>query len=290
MRLSTYPANAGKRLCVVVTTALLLIGLVLARPLLPAATAESGPGLARSPVVVSLTYDDGSADHLQAGELMARHGLKGTFYVNSSLLGAPGRLRVADALALQSAGNEIGGHTVTHADLPTISPDEQQRQICGDRTTLLGHGLRAADFAYPYGDDSAAVREVVRTCGYNSGRVVGGLASPGSCAGCPPAERIPPANLYSIATPDSVKPHTSVEELQNQVLQAEEHGGGWVVFVMHRICDGCDPYAAAPGVLDPFFAWPATRGPAGTVVKTVGEANDGTVHPAVPGLPPEPSP
>ncbi|MFI5931842.1 Ig-like domain-containing protein [Actinoplanes sp. NPDC051494] len=264
----------------------LATGLLFIRPWQPSANAEAEPAPARSPVTVSFTYDDGSSDQMEAAEIMARYGFKGTFYLNSSLLGASGRLSVAQATALQTAGNEIGGHTVTHADLPTLSPDEQARQICGDRTTLLGHGLQVSNFAYPYGDDSPAVQQVVRDCGYNSARVVGGIASSGSCYGCPPAEKLNPANKYAIETPDSIKPGTSLEAMQNYVMQAEENGGGWVVIVMHRVCDSCDPYAVAPSKLNAFSSWLADRGPGGTVVKTVAEVIGGPVQAAVPAPPP----
>jgi peptidoglycan/xylan/chitin deacetylase (PgdA/CDA1 family) len=288
MRRHKYTASDSRRLLLVALTLVLSIGLILSKPWQPDANADVAPPPARSPVTVSLTYDDGTVDQLKAAEMMAKYGLTGTFYLNSSLLGASGRLSAAQALALQAAGNEIGGHTVTHADLPTLSTDEQQRQICGDRSTLLARGLQAANFAYPYGDDNAAVQEVVRNCGYNSARVVGGVASPGSCYGCPTAEKLPPTKLYSIVTPDSVKPASSLVDLQNYVLQAEQNRGGWVVVVMHRICDGCDPYAASPGTLDTFFEWLAARKPDGTTVKTVAEVIGGPVKPAVPGPPPAP--
>ncbi|MFB9360192.1 Ig-like domain-containing protein [Actinoplanes nipponensis] len=269
-------------------TLVLATTLLFVRQWQPSAQAETGSVAARSPVTVSFTYDDGSSDQLDAAEIMSRYGFKGTFYLNSSLLGASGRLSVAQATALQSAGHEIGGHTVTHADLPTLSADEQARQVCNDRTTLLSHGLQVSNFAYPYGDDSPAVQQVVQNCGYNSARIVGGIASSGSCYGCPTAEKLPPVNPYAIATPESIKPGTSLEAMQNLVLQAEENGGGWVVLVMHRVCDRCDPYAVAPSTLDSFSSWLAGRGPGGTVVKTVADVIGGPVRAAVPGPAPQP--
>jgi hypothetical protein len=34
---------------------------------------------------------------------------------------------------IQEAGNELAGHTVSHADLPMLDVDEQRRQVCDDR-------------------------------------------------------------------------------------------------------------------------------------------------------------
>jgi peptidoglycan/xylan/chitin deacetylase (PgdA/CDA1 family) len=249
------------------------------------ADAEPAP---RRPVTVSLTYDDGTTDQLQAATIMARYGMKGTFYINSSRLGAPGRLTKDEVHALQDNGHEIGGHSVTHADLPTLDVDEQRRQVCNDRKTLLGNGFHVTNFAYPYGDDSAETQQVVASCGYNSGRVVGDIVSPGSCYGCPYAEKIPPTNPYGVKTPDSIKPASTLEQMQNYVLQAEQSTGGWVVIVMHRVCENCDPYAVTPAKLDGFLSWLVERAAGGTVVRTVAGVIGGPVRPAVDGPPPAP--
>lgn len=285
MRTTFRPGGLQNRIALIL--GVLVVAAFLVAP--PSERAARGDiGSPRAPVTVTLTYDDGTADQQVAADLMAKYDMKGTFYLNSSRLDQAGRLTTAQARQLQTDGNEIGGHTVTHADLPTLDPDEQARQICNDRVTLLQAGLRAASFAYPYGDDSADTQQAVAKCGYNSARVVGDILSPGSCHGCPVAEKIVPKNAYAIRTPDSIKPATTVEQMQNFVLQAESGGGGWVVLVMHRICDGCDEYAANPARLDAFFSWLAERGPDGTVVRTVGEVMGGTLKPAVNGPPPAP--
>ena len=46
------------------------------------------PRSLRRKAVVSLTFDDGTADQLAAARLLARHGIAGTFYVNSNLIAA----------------------------------------------------------------------------------------------------------------------------------------------------------------------------------------------------------
>jgi len=241
-----------------------------------------------SPVTVSLTYDDGSADQLQAATSMAKYGMHGTFYINSGRLGANGYMSTSDALSLQSQGNEVGGHTVSHADLPTLSANEAKRQICNDRVNLLNAGLQAKNFAYPYGDENPAVEQTVHDCGYNSARGVGDVVSPGTCSRCPYAETMPPSNPYALKTPDSVKDYTTLEDMENHVLQAEQHGGGWVVLVMHHVCRGCDPYSVPPVQLDSFLSWLSARTARGTTVKTVDEVIGGSLQPAVAGPPPPP--
>jgi peptidoglycan/xylan/chitin deacetylase (PgdA/CDA1 family) len=257
--------------------------------LAPAPRAAAATTASHAPVVVSLTYDDGAADQVQADSIMTKYGMRGTFYINSGRLGQTGYMSTMDALGLQADGHEVGGHTVSHADLPTLSPDEAKRQVCNDRVNLLSAGLDVRNFAYPYGDENDAVQQIVQACGYNSARGVGDVVSPGTCSGCPYAERIPPAVPYAIDTPDSIKNYTTLEDMENYVLQAEQHGGGWVVLVMHHVCSNCDPYSVPAVQLDTFLAWLAARAAGGTTVKTVGEVIGGAQQPAVPG-PPPPSP
>jgi peptidoglycan/xylan/chitin deacetylase (PgdA/CDA1 family) len=247
--------------------------------------------VAHPAVVVSLTFDDGSPDQLQADTIMARYGMHGTFYVNSGRLNQPGYMSASQVVTLQSDGNEVAGHTVSHADLPTLTQDEATREVCNDRVNLLGLGLNVRNFAYPFGDNNAAVQQIVKNCGYNSARRVGDIVSPGTCSGCRYAESIPPANPYAVITPDSIKSDTSLLDMENYVLQAEQNGGGWVPLVMHHVCTGCNTLSITPALLDAFLAWLAPRAADGTIVKTIEDVIGGPLQAPVSGpLLPPPSP
>ena len=101
--------------------------------------------------VVSLTFDDSTADQRQAVQILDRHGLKGTFFTNSGTVDTPGYLTRGDLLQIEEEGHEIGGHTVLNTDLTRIDPAEARREVCIDRKTLQGWGLHPVAFAYPYG-------------------------------------------------------------------------------------------------------------------------------------------
>ncbi|MCU1677292.1 MAG: polysaccharide deacetylase [Frankiales bacterium] len=252
----------------------------------PAQAATAPKPIKHMPTVVSLTFDDGTPDQVATDGMLTRYGMRGTYYVNSGRLGAAGYMSTNDALALQSHGHEIAGHTVSHADLPTLGDDEAKRQVCNDRANLLRSGLNASNFAYPFGDQNATIQRIVADCGYNSARGVGDIVSPGTCSGCRYAETIPPLSAYDLATPDSIKDYTTLTDMQNYVLQAEQHSGGWVVLVMHHVCSGCNPYSVAPSQLDSFLSWLAARSAGGTTVRTVAQVIGGTLKPAVDGPPP----
>src|SRR4051794_6444017 len=246
---------------------------------------------AASATVVSLTFDDGNQDQYDtARPILIAHQMVATFYINSSRVNTSGYLTQAQIAQLAADGNEIAGHTVDHADLPTLPIDDQKREVCNDRVALLNMGFQVKNLAYPYGDANATTQQVAADCGYNSARTVGGVVSPGSCNGCPVAESIPPANAYYTQTPDSVKTSTTLANLQTYVTQAERGGGGWVELVIHHVCNGCgDDYAVSPATLTAFLDWLAPRSAQGTRVGTVDSIIGGSLKPGVPG-PPLPPP
>ena len=163
------------------------------------------PAVAKAaPTIVSLTFDDGTADQYAARTMLAQHSLHGTFYINSNNIGlSPSFLSWNQVADLAADGNEIGGHTLDHVDLTSVTSTEATRQVCSDRQALLSHGLAATDFAYPYGASNASVESIVRGCGYSSARRAWGLCNIGLM---PPncndvvAEPVPPRNVWEIAT------------------------------------------------------------------------------------------
>jgi peptidoglycan/xylan/chitin deacetylase (PgdA/CDA1 family) len=240
--------------------------------------------------IVSLTFDDTLVDQTQVADMAAARGMRVTFFVNSPRLDHAGYMSLADVLAFQAQGHEIGGHTISHADLPTLDLDEAKRQVCNDRVALLADGFAVRTFAYPFGDNNAVVDQIVADCGYNSARDVGGLPSNGSCSGCPFANTVPPATPYAVRTPDSIKIDTTLDVLEGYVLQAEQHGGGWVPLVFHHVCDGCNQLSVSPAMLGEFLDWLAARNANGTVVETMGNVIGGPVQPGVDGPPPDQGP
>lgn len=224
------------------------------------------PSEQASPTIVTLTFDDGTDGHALAGEILARRGLRGTFYVNSGRVGTAGFLGWSALRALAQSGHELAGHTIDHPDLTALGEGELDRQICGDRSALAARGHAAVSFAYPFGRSNAAARAVVESCGFASGRIVGGIA----CPNCILVESIPPANRFAVRTPNSIKRDTPLSAMQKLVTDAEAGGGGWIVLVIHKLCAGCDDnLAIEPRTLEELADWLKARGERGTLVRTM---------------------
>ncbi|WP_437282979.1 polysaccharide deacetylase family protein [Sorangium sp. So ce375] len=238
--------------CVVVCLAAVLLAPVLltGRP----------PG----PLVVSIEFDDGLADQFSVRSLLAEHRMHATFFVNSGRLDHPGHLTVAQLRALASDGHEIGGHTIDHVRLPGLRASEQRRQICEDRRALLALGFAVSDFAYPWGAHDSVSTELVRSCGYDSGRRAGGLVFP-SCIVCPPAESIPPRDPMATRAPGSLHRSQRVPAIQALIRRAQKDGG-WIQLIFHHVCDPCGEYSISRQDFSTLLDWLAEERDAGRVV------------------------
>lgn len=251
---------------------------------LPGVAAAAGSATA-APTVVTISFDDGWDNQWQARDILAARGMRATFYVNGRFTGLPGRLTMPQLRLLAAAGHEIGGHTLSHAHLPALSPDDQRRQVCDDRAVLVAQGFPARSFAYPHGENDATTRAIVASCGYTNGRTVQGIGSAACLSTCIPAESIPPLDAMATRTPPGVRDTTTLADLQTLVTRAESRGGGWVQIFFHQLCDGCGIYGSRPSLLAAFADWLAPRAATGTVVRTAGEVVGGPAAPAVLGPP-----
>jgi peptidoglycan/xylan/chitin deacetylase (PgdA/CDA1 family) len=230
---------------------------------------------------VSFTFDDGDADQLMAARVLRRYRMDGTFYIITGAVGTPDYLTLTNLRTLAADGDEIGGHTVSHLELPHVAAAEARRQVCDGRNTLLRWGFRVTSFAYPGGSYSPAAEAIVAACGFDSARTVAGLHSPG-CPRCTAAEAIPPADPDAIRAPGQVDGTWTLADLEDVVTNAERHGGGWLPLIFHHICvASCSGLDTRVSLLNAFARWLSARQDAGTVVQTVGQVVGGPLRPAV---------
>lgn len=93
----------------------------------------------------------------------------------------PSPLMNADTMkSWHLAGMEVGSHTLDHPRLTELPLDAAALQIQQSRNLLGEHlGVPVTAFCYPYGEQSDALRQLVRDAGYsNATTTVGGLVRP----------------------------------------------------------------------------------------------------------------
>lgn len=149
---SIRPRSIGAT--VALTAGCLIPGLVAS----PAAQAASTSG-----GVVSFTFDDGRTNQLtNAAPLLKAAGMKGTFFIISDALTWGGSyLTSSQVRQLADAGNEIGNHTKTHANLTKLSASEVRSEFKTSQQKLTSvTGVSPRSCAYPHGAANSTVESV----------------------------------------------------------------------------------------------------------------------------------
>ena len=133
---------------------------------------------------LTLSYDDGVDQDIRLIDIMHRHGLKGTFNINSGLYAPEGhvwpegeihrRMTVTDSQKLYlNSGMEVAVHSLTHPFLEKLSQIDCTYEIMEDRKNLeRDYGCDVRGMAYPFGTFSDEVVEVLRKCGISYARTV----------------------------------------------------------------------------------------------------------------------
>jgi peptidoglycan/xylan/chitin deacetylase (PgdA/CDA1 family) len=161
---------------------------------------------------VHLTFDDGYANFLtHAWPLCVQYGFPATVFPIAGYVGRSNswdltfprtpHLGWSDLRALADAGVTIGAHTVTHPFLSRIAPKAAKIEIEESKARVEdGIGGPVDVFAYPHGDSSPLVRQLVEDAGYDAAFA---LDSPGGGA-TRDRWRAPRTAIYSIDSPGRV--------------------------------------------------------------------------------------
>jgi peptidoglycan/xylan/chitin deacetylase (PgdA/CDA1 family) len=249
--------------------------------------ALAGASTAAANTYVSLTFDDGNTDQLAAQPILEEHGMAATFYIITDRVSVrPGVFTWEDIASLFADGNEIGGHTTNHVSLTAETPQEAMAAVCDARQVLLARGYPQVSFAYPRGDNDAATDQIVKECGYLSGRDVT-VTADWPMQG----ETIPPVDPLSVRTPGSVDIDDTLASIEQRIMDVEAaddangSADAWIPLVIHHICDptvtdcadpnGVDNQYITPSDFDALLDWLQMRGPA-TRVETMDKVMDPT--------------
>lgn len=130
----------------------------------------------------NITYDDGVVQDVRFVKLLNRHGLKGTFNLNSRLMeeefqwihpsGVTIKRLSPDAVLKLYEGHEIASHTLTHPYMNELTDGELLRQLWEDRKNLEWHfGREVKGFAVPFSYYSGKIARCAEKCGFEYARM-----------------------------------------------------------------------------------------------------------------------
>ena len=119
---------------------------------------------------LTLSYDDGVRQDKRLLEIMSKHGIKGTFNINSgNFAKEEGSLRMTEKTAkelYEQYGCEVACHGVKHLSLSQVPSAQAVADVVNDRINLenlFGKVIRGMAYANGCYDDN--VVEILRQCG-----------------------------------------------------------------------------------------------------------------------------
>ncbi|GLK50471.1 xylanase [Brevundimonas intermedia] len=193
--------------------------------------------------VLSLSFDDIPASAwLEAGPVLAQHGVKATYYVCGGLEGGRNldlpQFETEHLQALHEAGHEVGCHTYEHVSTLTLSPAELDASLARNAAWVSERldDYQMLSFAYPFGDCALGSKAIIDRrflCGrgvrdgVNAGRADRNL-------------------LQAIGLESRRLPGYHLEQLVANTAASK----GWLIAYGHDVSDAPTPYGCRPEDID----------------------------------------
>lgn len=125
---------------------------------------------------LTFSYDDGQEFDKRLIDIFDKHGMKGTFHLNSGRLGisrGKDHFMKPEEVAQVYRGHEVACHGVEHRNLPTITLQQAAAEIGEDRLALeeLTGGL-VQGMSYAFGNYTESIKQIARSFGIKYSRTV----------------------------------------------------------------------------------------------------------------------
>ncbi len=193
--------------------------------------------------VASISFDDFPRNAWTlGGPVMARHGVRGTYYTAGGFCGrtvdGTEFYDAEDLTALAAAGHEIACHGFAHQPTPSLTTAELAADAARNGEFLkpfLG-GAAPVSYAFPYGRVSPRTKRFMAPR-FSSVRGV----HPGVNVG-----RVDLAQLNTI----SLEARCWDEEAIEAAIQRVRQDRGWLILYTHDVQENPSPYGSTPKMLD----------------------------------------
>jgi len=193
--------------------------------------------------VASISFDDfPKSAWTLGGPVLARHGVRGTYYTGGSFCGQTvDGTRFYDAqdlTELAAAGHEIGCHGFAHQPVSDFAPDDLVKDAQRNREFLQPflNGAAPVSYAYPFGRVSprskqSQAQRFSSLRGTHEGINIG---------------RVDLAQLDVISLETRLWDEGRIQDAIGRAL----HDHGWLILYTHGVCDNPGLYGSTPQMLN----------------------------------------
>ncbi|MBN9590215.1 MAG: hypothetical protein BGN85_11565 [Alphaproteobacteria bacterium 64-11] len=190
--------------------------------------------------VVSFTFDDfPKSAFAVGGDILERHGARGTYYTALKLAGIENDLGrsfdESDVLAAHQKGHEIACHTHTHINCAQSSLSTIKQEIRANAQDFSGlvAGATLENFAYPYGAVSPRAKQSLKWRFQ-------------SCRGIRPGVNKDVPALAELLANRIYAQEFDGEKISDLIAQNKAEKS-WLIFYTHDVTDDPSPYGCTPG-------------------------------------------
>ena len=125
-------------------------------------------GKSIAPKTIVITFDDGFLDNIEnAFPILRKMNFPAVVFIITNNINKKGWLAEEDLRILDQAGVSVGSHTVHHAHLPDLKPDQIFFELRDSKRRLeeiLGHPVTL--LSYPSGGYNSQIQDIARKLGY----------------------------------------------------------------------------------------------------------------------------
>lgn len=132
---------------------------------------QNGVSLPTKPIIIS--FDDGWGDQFQyAFPILQKHHYTATFFVFTNPIGTKGFITWDQLRTMRDAGMTIASHSRSHPYLTKVdNPNVLWSEIADSKSRLEKElGIAVHEFAYPFGQYTPVIVDLVKKAGYASAR------------------------------------------------------------------------------------------------------------------------
>jgi peptidoglycan/xylan/chitin deacetylase (PgdA/CDA1 family) len=217
--------------------------------------------------LISFTFDDfPKSAFLNAGAILGRYGILGTYYVSLSLAGKQSQMgpmyQMEDLKELAKLGHELGCHTFGHCHSWSTPPDIFEKAILDNQQALneVLPGTAFQTFSYPFSGPRLPVKQVASKhflCCRGGGLRAGRFFLRHHAGGQTFNSGTTDLNLLcaffleqSRETPEVVK----------RLIDQNARARGWLILATHDVRDTPSRFGCTPGFFEQVVQWSLESG------------------------------
>ena len=211
--------------------------------------------------VITFTFDDAPISaFLNGGNILAKFGFGGTFYISLSLMNGPDpetRFTLTHLRNATTQHHELGCHTYGHTDLSktTAARGIADIELNQKKLQTLLPGAEFRNFSYPFGSETRPVKKYASTRFRSARGIEEGINLDGTDM----------CNLRTVKLYEAKYPLDYIFEKISEV----EKNKGWLIFYTHDVQEKYTDWGCSPAYFEAVVHECAKRG---ITVATINES------------------